>query len=88
MKAIYVLSSALLLVFGLLGSASSARTLASTFDEGNEGWGLVGEAAPSWQRFGGDQGDFSRWRAPVPKLGALNRQSLGRETGAGTSEGY
>ncbi|KUK45215.1 MAG: laminin B domain-containing protein [Methanothrix sp.] len=58
MKAIYVLSSALLLVFGLLGSASSARTLASTFDEGNEGWGLVGEAAPSWQRFGGDQGGF------------------------------
>jgi len=58
MKAIYALSSALLLVFGLQGSVGSAQTLASTFDEGDEGWGLAGGAAPSWQRFGGDPGGF------------------------------
>ena len=56
MKAIYALSSALLLVFGLQGSVGSAQTLASTFDVGDEGWGLAGGAAPSWQRFGGRSG--------------------------------
>jgi hypothetical protein len=58
MKAIYALSSALLFVLGLQGSVGSAQTLASTFDEGDEGWGLVGGAHISWQRFGGDPGGF------------------------------
>lgn len=58
MKAIYALSSALLLVLGLQGSVGSAQTLASTFDEGDEGWGLEGGAHLSWQRFGGDPDGF------------------------------
>jgi hypothetical protein len=73
MKAIYALSSALILVFGLQGSVSSARTLASTFDEGDEGWGLEGGAATTWQRFGGDPGGFLQvegsgggWRCEAP----------------------
>jgi hypothetical protein len=60
MKAIYALSSALLFVFGLQGSIGSAQTLASTFDEGDEGWALAGGAAATWQRFGGDPGGFLR----------------------------
>jgi len=73
MKAIYALSSALILVVGLQGSVSSARTLASTFDEGDEGWGLEGGAATAWQRFGGDPGGFLQvegsgggWRCEAP----------------------
>jgi len=73
MKATYVLSSALILVFGLQVSVASALTLASDFDEGDEGWRLEGGAATTWQRFGGDPGGFLQgegsgggWRFEAP----------------------
>jgi hypothetical protein len=75
MKATYLLSSALLLVFGLQVSVSSAQTLASSFDDGDEGWGLEGGAATAWQRFGGDPGGFLQaegsvggWRCEAPSV--------------------
>jgi len=58
MKAILALSSALLLVLGLQGTVGSAQTLASTFDEGDDGWGSEGVARLSWQQFGGDSVGF------------------------------
>ncbi|HII06115.1 MAG TPA: hypothetical protein HA349_02005, partial [Methanotrichaceae archaeon] len=58
MKAILALSSALLFVLGLLGSVVSAQTLATTFDDGDEGWGSQEGGSLTWQRFGGDPGGF------------------------------
>ncbi|HOO53032.1 MAG TPA: hypothetical protein PLM24_03865 [Methanothrix sp.] len=59
MKAILALSSALLfVVLGLLGSVGSPQTLATSFDDGDGGWGSDGCAHSSWQRFGGDPGGF------------------------------
>ncbi|MGC9515455.1 laminin B domain-containing protein [Methanocrinis sp.] len=71
MKLICALSSALLLLLGLQGSA---QTLASTFDEGDEGWYKGGGAQLSWQRYGGDPGGFLQvviegdgWSCQSPK---------------------
>jgi hypothetical protein len=79
MKAIYALSSALILFFGLQGSVSSASTLASTFDEGDEGWGLSGS--------GEIRVGFCKGRARA-EAGDARRLRPGLETGAGTWEGY
>ena len=55
MKKIYALFLALLFLPVL---QSSAQTLASTFDEGEEGWFSEGGGHLTWQRFGGDPGGF------------------------------
>jgi hypothetical protein len=58
MKAIYALSSTLLFLLGMQCSVGSAQTLASSFDEDDEGWGKEGAAHLTWQEFGGDPGGF------------------------------
>ncbi|UEC43193.1 MAG: Laminin IV type A domain-containing protein [Methanothrix sp.] len=54
MKAILALSSALLLLFGMQGSAG---TLRCGFDDGDQGWVSSGSLL-SWERYGGDPGGF------------------------------